>query len=187
MKNAFTKIFFGYLISQIELHMVFIDLLPDPIGYFLIFLGVRDLLEGHPAGRKAANWALALIFISLPTVLIPMPSSNGAIISEAGEIYHMGLPILQLILVFYLFQLLLEIAEKGFDLPLQNRTLKLFRFYIVWMLAAQICGAFLLGSTGQIILFFLTLGSLLLKALFLMLVWRFRITEHLDPADQLPS
>ncbi|WP_272914196.1 hypothetical protein [Bacillus dakarensis] len=36
MDQAFNRIFWGYLFVWIEIHLFVVDLLPDPIGYWLI-------------------------------------------------------------------------------------------------------------------------------------------------------
>ena len=42
MRNPFKYILTGYILIFLDIHLI-IDILPDPIGYFMILLGTRKI------------------------------------------------------------------------------------------------------------------------------------------------
>ena len=69
MKSALNLVFWGYLLALLRLE-IGIDILPDPVGYFLIALGCFGLREHYPIAQKAGILAVGMIFMSIPTVFI---------------------------------------------------------------------------------------------------------------------
>lgn len=146
MSEAFGRIFWGYLLILIEIHIVIIDILPEPVGYYLIFSGISMLLNDFPIGSKAKNTALVLIFISIPTVFIEQnagANQMGQLSFLTGwSLYMTVLGILKLILVFYIFQLIMAIVKEHGDFALNDRSTKTFRTYIIVMLLTMIFHSF---------------------------------------------
>ena len=74
----FKKLFWGFLFVFLEIHII-IDILPDPIGYFMIFSGLILLLKNIPdskPGKHAMRWAQALIILSIPSVFLSQNEIN---------------------------------------------------------------------------------------------------------------
>ncbi|GAE95286.1 hypothetical protein JCM21714_4506 [Gracilibacillus boraciitolerans JCM 21714] len=139
MRYAFSKLFWGFLIVLLELHLFVLDVLPDPVGYYLIYLGVNHLVREFPIGVKAKNLAIGLIVLSIPTVFIQQNSvfSQAFLLSE-WSIYVTVLSLLKLILVFYIFQLMIEISNRYGNLILMNKTKNILRKYLIIMLLIHI-------------------------------------------------
>lgn len=156
MSEAFNKIFWGYLLILIEIHFLVIDIFPDLLGYYLIFSGISILLNDFPIGNKAKNIALALIFISIPTVFIEQNTGADQLgqlpFLSGWSIYVTVLGVLKLTLVFYIFQLIMAIVNKHGDFALINRTKKTFYTYILIMVLTMIAHSFSINfSTDQFI------------------------------------
>lgn len=146
MNEAFSKIFWGYLFVLFEIHIFVIDILPEPVGYYLIFSGVSMLLNDFPIGQKAKNIALALIFISIPTVFLQQNTGADQLVQlpflSALSIYMTVLGVLKLILVFYIFQLIMAIVQHHGDDGLIARSKKTFNTYIIVMVLTIIVHSF---------------------------------------------
>ncbi|HEX6098869.1 MAG TPA: hypothetical protein VF432_21315 [Thermoanaerobaculia bacterium] len=66
-RTAFSNIFWGLLFVVLDIRLGAIDLiLPDFVGYILIFQGLTLLAPEHHAFRKARVLAAVMVFVSLP-------------------------------------------------------------------------------------------------------------------------
>lgn len=181
MSEAFSKIFWGYILVLFEIHIFVIDILPEPIGYYLIFSGISMLLNDFPICSKAKNMALSLTFISIPTVFIQQNAGAdplGQIPFLSGwSLYLTVLGVLKLILVFYIFQLILAIVKEHGDFSLINRTTKTFYTYIIVMVLTMIAHSFTINfSTDQfmvVTIISLVLGFIM-EIVFLVLLRKMR-------------
>nr|WP_106783129.1 hypothetical protein [Lysinibacillus timonensis] len=113
MSKAFTKIFWGFLFIFLDIRLIMpIDLFADPIGYFFIFSSIEMIYDDLQIGRKAKNVSLALAILSIPTIF-DLTVDNG--IGQPLNWYMTGLGIAHFVLIFYIFQLIVEIAKKAGD------------------------------------------------------------------------
>lgn len=181
MSEAFSKIFWGYVLVLFEIHFFVIDILPEPVGYYLIFSGITMLLNDFPIGSKAKNMALALLFISIPTVFVQQ--NAGA--DQLGQIpfltgwplYMTVLGVSKLILVFYIFQLIMAIVKEHGDYALIDRTTKTFYTYIIVMVLTMIVHSFSINfSTEQflVVMIISLVVGFIMEILFLVLLRRLR-------------
>ncbi|MCM3651395.1 hypothetical protein [Metabacillus litoralis] len=119
MNQAFNRIFWGYLFVLIEIHIIVIDILADPVGYYLIFSGITMLLKNFPIAHKARKLSFALIFISIPSVFIQQNAGINQLeqlsFLSGWSLYMIVLDLVKLILVFYIFQLIMTIVHKHAD------------------------------------------------------------------------
>ncbi|SHF70569.1 hypothetical protein [Ornithinibacillus halophilus] len=176
MRNEFLKIFWGFLFVLIEIHIAVIDLLPDPIGYYLIYSGISSLTQEHQIGKKATNWASALCVISIPSVFVQQAVDTMRVLSE-WSIYFLILGLLKLILVFYVFQVLLELAKRHEARDLASYTKKLFKAYVVIMLVIQIIQPFIINIPPEImhsLLFIIPVTILIMEVIFIVLIFKYR-------------
>ncbi|HHW36444.1 MAG TPA: hypothetical protein GXX18_04010 [Bacillales bacterium] len=164
-----------------EIHIFVIDILPEPIGYYLIFSGISMLLNDFPIGNKAKNMALALIFISIPTVFIQQNAGAdqlGQIPFLSGwSLYITVLGVLKLILVFYIFQLIMVIVKEHGDFALINRSMKTFYTYIIVMVLTMTGHSFAINfSTNQfmVVTIFSLIIGFIMEIVFLVLLRKMR-------------
>ncbi|WP_217587522.1 hypothetical protein [Lentibacillus saliphilus] len=174
MRTAFGRIFWGFLLVLIDID-VFIDLLPNPVGYLLIFSGIAILLDKYPIGKKAYTTAILLTIVSIPTIFIHA--------TEKWWVYAFGLGALKLLLVFFLFQLMLEIARVQDDAQLFRKTSSTMKFYMISFILVYIATPFTINSVNQFnstslaFATILAVAILIVEIIFLLLLLKFR---HLD-------
>ncbi|MBB6454742.1 hypothetical protein HNQ94_003231 [Salirhabdus euzebyi] len=178
MRAAFHKIFWGLIIVLVEINIEVIDILPDPLGYYLIFSGIQLVLEKYPIGKKASYLAFALIFISIPTIFIPRQNAeyNHLTIFSTETLYTFLVDILHIVIVFYLFQLMLSIAKEQGEKELYSRTLTIFKLYIIITLITMIISPFALHISKEWLGVFIIIPLLtyfVMEIIFLVLVRRF--------------
>lgn len=141
MRDAFSKMFWGYLFTLVEIHLFVIDILAEPVGYYLIFSGITSLVKSYPIGKKASNIALALIVLSIPSVFIQQEAMNQPINAGVVSVWSMYggvLTIIHLLLFFYSFQLMTEIASQTADDDLIKRTSTSFKTLMAILLFLEI-------------------------------------------------
>ncbi|QHE50760.1 hypothetical protein [Pontibacillus sp. HMF3514] len=184
MRSAFSKIFWGFLLTLLEIHIQFIDILPDPVGYFLIFLGLQTLVEKYPIGNKAQVLAAILAVLSIPTVFINESGTMNPMDSPFTMwwVYSEVMMIIDLILIFFIFQLMLEVVKDYQEEALETYTRKFFKVYILSNLALIIFDALfinlsseaLVGLTIVAIVFFI-----ILEIMFLVLLRKYmKLDDH---------
>ncbi|WP_010098766.1 hypothetical protein [Ornithinibacillus scapharcae] len=177
MGSAFRKIFWGYLLVFLEVHFIFIDVLPDPVGYFLIYSGVSSLVSDYPIGNRAKNWALLLMILSIPSVFISQNDMNEVQYLTAWSIYESIMGLLKIILVFYVFQLMLAISNRLAVTELNDWTRKFSTFYLVIMLGIQLFGWIGMNIPTDFLLtivIILVIGSLVLEIMLLFLIHKYK-------------
>lgn len=176
MNRAYIKLFWGFLFALVEIHIM-IDILPDPVGYFLICSGIASLLAEFPVGGKAYYLAMALGFATIPTIFIPQNAYDGTLqLVQFWGMYAFFVGIVKLVLVFYVFQLMIEIAGKR-EWGLVKRTNATFKYYISIMLVLQLYYTFTINLYGgflSVITFFVVSAGMVMEIVFLVLLFRFR-------------
>ncbi|KAB8125840.1 hypothetical protein F9U64_21540 [Gracilibacillus oryzae] len=181
MKDAFSKMFWGYILVLIEIHLFVIDILADPVGYFLIYLGINHLVNEFPIGHKAKNLAIVLILLSIPTVfVVNIDAFSSEPVLSRWSIYGTVLSLLKLILIFYIFQLMMEIANSSSDPYLIGRTEKTFLTYIIIMALISISQPFTMNFSMDVHTTYVILTiviSLIMEVVLLVLLRRFMKVE----------
>lgn len=172
MKGSLSQILVGSIFIFLAIR-VGVDLLADPIGYFLIAAGCFKLGEVFKDGKVAAYLAMGMIFFSMPSVLIDFN------LVESGPWYYYSnfLFAAQIVLIYHLFRMLKEIAVSVGDSALEGRTRRLFNVYIpanLFMLGLGAVMAVFYWDNLQILAFVLVIGLLVLNIAFLLLLNAFR-------------
>lgn len=185
MNQAFNRIFWGYLFVLIEIHIIVIDILADPVGYYLIFSGITMLLKNFPIAHKARKLSFALIFISIPSVFIQQNVGINQLeqlsFLSGWSLYMIVLDLVKLILVFYIFQLIMTIVHKHADDGLIRRSSRTFSIYIIVKLIATIANPFAINLSGDGLLWIVLITiiiSFIMEIVFLILLWSLRKVHH---------
>ena len=182
--RGFRQVFWGLILILIEIHIIAFDLLADPIGYYLIFTGVSVLNDHFGLASRARFISLALLLVSIPMVFI----ENGAIQQMGAfsgwNIYQNALEILNLVLVFFLFQLMLEVARVKGVSELPKRTMTTFKFYMGTMFLVLFSSTFAVNMTTDFLVpyeLISVLLSLSMYIVFLLLVSEYsKLTDEYD-------
>ncbi|HEX8242272.1 MAG TPA: hypothetical protein VF541_02205 [Longimicrobium sp.] len=69
IRTAFTTIFWGLVMTVVDVRINSLDLVPDFIGYLLVFSGLRQLAPLHAGFGAARTSALAMVVLSLPNLI----------------------------------------------------------------------------------------------------------------------
>jgi len=177
MYKAFHRIFCGYLIVWIEIHLFVIDILADPVGYYLIYSGISHVIKDFPIGHKAKKLAMVLVFISLPTVFVQqnlrIDQLTHLSMFSGWTLYTTLLSLLKFILVFYIFQLIMAIVQLHGDERMIRRSSRTFIFYVIGMFFVLCLNTFMINLPVEILLFSAVVsvvGSLILEIVFLLLL-----------------
>ena len=168
MKTALNLLFWGYFLVLLRFEIV-IDVLPDPLGYFLIALGSYRLHKSYPVANRAGNLATMMIFISLPTVFVDV----GKAVDFGWSTYAIALLFLKLMLVYFLFLILKCIAKDFGEKSLIERTNKVYTLYInlnLIMLAFTSFSMNLSVHFWDSVGFILMIVSLIMEIIFLVLI-----------------
>ena len=149
MRVAFKYIIIGFLLILFDIH-VFIDILPDPVGYLMIFIGTRKLEFKGSSTHPTSVVASILIFASLPTIFLDAQFfSQQVSIGECWGIYRNVLSLLDIILVYFLFQLIKDVVKTLNSFELIRKTEKMYKWYMIVMLTVLFIQPFLLNINGQ--------------------------------------
>ncbi|MCF6136393.1 hypothetical protein [Pseudalkalibacillus berkeleyi] len=185
MKEAFSKLFWGFLFILIEIHFIWIDILADPIGYFLIYLGLAKLTEMFKIQNFSRVLAILLIVISLPTVFMDQTKNNGSSMSGMIEwsMYEQALGLAKLVLTYFVLKVMLEVAKQIGNNDLQGVTLKFFKIYMPTMVIISFVQPFLMNMHSKMqigVTLFSAIVSLILNIIFLVILRKFRKSEWLE-------
>lgn len=173
MNKALRYMFWGYLFIFIRID-VMIDLLADPIGYYLIYAGCAKLVDAFPKAKKGMIVGLIGMFVSVPSVFVNLSDTELPI---EWSMYENLLSVLQLVVAYYLFIVLIEAAKMVGDQALQNRTQTTFNFFITIHLIALAFLSFSMNVSGDGWVAFTlitTIGALVMDILFLTLIGAIR-------------
>ncbi|MUK89384.1 hypothetical protein GMD78_13530 [Ornithinibacillus sp. L9] len=177
MSNSFRKIFWGFFLVLVEINIL-IDILPDPVGYFLIISGLSSLIEEFTIGKKALNWAIVLCILSIPSVFVSQHSINQTINPLSfWHIYISVLALLKIILVFYMFQLMVRIAREWRAENLLDWTFKFSKIYLVFMFIFLMLQSFHMNVNTDFVMgisVVCLIGALIVEIMFLVLLRRFK-------------
>ncbi|MCM3744419.1 hypothetical protein M3193_09710 [Sporosarcina luteola] len=145
MNKALRYMFWGYFLIFFRLH-VMIDILMDPIGYYLIFAGCSRLVDAYPKAKKTMNIGLIGMLVSVPSVFVNL---SDPALSTGWTTYAMSLSAFKLITAYYLFVLLTEVVKTFGDQALQRRTKTTFTFYVAVHLITLAILSFSMNMPGD--------------------------------------
>ena len=168
MKSALNLVFWGYLFVLLRFE-IGIDMLPDPVGYFLIALGCFGLREHYPIAQKAGVLAVGMIFVSVPTVFINLDEVN----SLGWGFYTTVLLFSKLILAYFLFLLLKTVVKDYGHTALIDRTNTIYTFYIALNLLLLAFTSFSMNVSGDfwdVFYILLILATFIMEIVLLVLI-----------------
>lgn len=130
---AYRRIFQGLLLVLLDFRIQYFDILPDFLGYILIFRALGTLAEQHSYFSKAKPYALVLIFLSL-TSIFEVPQTNllehSISTQELGWLLlAQGIMILDVVVLYWICQGIGELAkERSLD-ELREKARFRWQFY----------------------------------------------------------
>lgn len=180
MASAFRKMFWGYFFIFLEIH-IFIDLLADPIGYWMIYSGISMLAKDSLSAKKPKILSQALIWFSIPTIVIQGEISQqvlGLPVTLTGwTVYFSSLHLLNIILIFYLCKFLIEYSKQQSYNELSKSTANTLKAYIIVMLFAELYSSFAINlheTDAAYFIFPVIIASLMMHIVFLSHLHRYK-------------
>lgn len=176
LKPAFQQIFWGFLIVFIDIRFEYVDVIADPIGYFLIFNGLK-LVSRHFLIREYARWtSLFMIFFSIPATFIDANRLNELPPMSGMNFYMFTLSISDLLLVSYILKLMLEIASYEGQVSLHHRIHTIFILYLTASISSLIIQPFIWGFATVFLIgisFATEIVAFVMHIIFLVQLWKF--------------
>ena len=173
MKNdeAFQKMFWGLILVWIDVYVI-IDVFADPIGYYLIYLGIKLMVERFPIGKKAEFLALVLVIISAPSIAINQPSQPPTgFVYSAMDWYYTMMSFANFLLIYFIFQLIIDIAAKSEKQSMVNWAKTIGMIYFVIMFIIHLSNSFAINfQIDGYLSFAFLVASLIIHCVFLMIV-----------------
>ncbi|MGM8215930.1 hypothetical protein ACLIA0_10200 [Bacillaceae bacterium W0354] len=151
MRRACILIIWGIIFTRVHIRLDVIDVLADPIGYLFIFYGLGHLIQHHHLVARARNIAIVLCIAHIPHVFIPFESLQ-IHISSMWIFYNFTVQLVDLILFFYIFKIIIAILQDYNENELATRGNKIFLYYMSIFLATSFFQALALNLTSDIVL-----------------------------------
>lgn len=150
MRRGFKYIIVGFLLILFDIH-IFIDILPDPIGYLMIIVGIGKIDFKDASTHPTSILATILLFFSIPTLFLDGQFFTKQIgISQWWGIYSNVLSLLDIILVYFLFQLIKEVVKILHSPELTLKTQQMYKWYMIIMLSVLFTQPFLINTNVQL-------------------------------------
>ena len=148
MRRGFKYIIIGFLLILLDIHII-IDILPDPIGYLTILVGIGKLEFKEASTHPSSIVAAILLFYSIPTLVLDGQFFTQQIgLTQWWGIYSNVLSLLNVILVYFLFKIIKNIVKMLHSPELTLKTEQMYKWYMVVMLIVLFIQPFLINMSG---------------------------------------
>ena len=111
IRSGFGKLYWGFLFIMIDFRIQGIDILPDVIGYILFAIGFNMLAENSEFYKKAAKFNIIMIIVAVFSIYEQPAQGGGIHINQTGILIGIISLIFSLIVVYYLFMGIKEMAQ----------------------------------------------------------------------------
>ncbi|UNC92017.1 hypothetical protein [Candidatus Contubernalis alkaliaceticus] len=132
--NYYNNLFWGFLLVLINIRFGGFNILPEFIGFIIIYNALNGLAQQHDYFYKARPFAGALILLSLPNLyetpeqnLLMYPITNQNLLMVLiGQAYI----IIHILMVYYISRAISELAEEMALADLYHYNNSVWRFYL---------------------------------------------------------
>lgn len=187
-RRGFKHMLTGFLFILLDIHL-FVDILPDPLGYGLIAAGIHKLSAEGKHAKNAVTTAYILLILSIPTFIFSGPAMETMQNDSMGWlIYGVAVSIGHLILMYFTFQMLMNEVDYPVNaVEIRVRVRKMMVFYMSMMLSAQLLHPFLfnMNQDSALILGILIIGLTLIATIAFLVHLR-GLQKMFPPAPDLP-
>lgn len=182
MDELFKKILLGYLFIIFEIHIIFVDILPEPVGYYWIYMSLASLEKMYNLSNKGSKVAILLTILSIPSMFIQRNNQGTDLLfNQFSNYYQPILAIIGIVLTFFVFQAMMEVAKEKGSLEIQKTTKNIFYIYMIIMFLNEFFKPFafnIQNETFGIALLISMLIGTAVHIVFLFLVFRYRKIEQ---------
>lgn len=127
---GFINIFWG-LLFFFDFRINNFDILPDVIGFILIFAGLNKLKELNENFKKAYNITIPLMIISLIYFIPTEPNGFMILINIIGIV-------LRILLIYYICFGISELSNMSENLSLSEKAMKRYKAYLIIQIISTI-------------------------------------------------
>lgn len=175
--HALRRLGWGFVLIMIDIHIMFLDILPDFIGYIMVATALHQLGAIHPVFRKAKWIAIIMIFLSLPSLIMGSNLSISEFSSFSIEkfLYSGGIMAIHMLMVYWIFNGLYSITKEiGGNAPLLDSISIRRNLYLALYVTQLFVYPFLLNVEESWFLLFIAFAvlSFIMEFLFLRLPFR---------------
>lgn len=146
MKQAFKLLFLGYLFIFLDFHIMIIDILPDCVGFFLIYQAIIKLTN-----QSSGYSVVKVITVMLLIYAIPSDIQLTKYLSLDGFniFYDNVYLLLNIIWLYYIFSMLLEVVRNHGTQGMLRRTETVAKVCIVAQLFIMFINGFMINLTDD--------------------------------------
>ena len=138
-ENGFNKLYWGFLFVMIDFKINGFDILPDIIGYIFFAVGFSMLAVNSIYFVKARNFNIPMIILSV-FFIYEKPAQGGGIqlgpLGWFGVLLGIASFVLGLLVIYYLFQGIKEMAGKQEQMDICEEADKRWNQYLLLQLAS---------------------------------------------------
>jgi hypothetical protein len=138
--NGFTLVFWGFLF-MFDFRIQGVDILPNFIGYLLMYVGLQALSSLSPEFGKSKKYAVPLAVLSLFSIYqVQNPVGQFSITPLSVVSFTIGLItiFIDLLLVYHLCNGIINLANQQHDHNLQTTASQRWKYYLVYKVALAI-------------------------------------------------
>lgn len=185
MSSGYNKLLWGFLLVILDLRIMNVDLLIDAVGYFIVVSGLKILSSQSESFNKAQVFGVILGILSIPSTIdfaATFPFEQGILPTNLfiGSLFYSSfLGFLHIVLAFYIFRGMMEMAIQANLHGLPQRVQGRARFYIITSFIILAIMPLLLNlndEAGMYVLITVALVSFIVELFFILLIREFRNT-----------
>lgn len=135
IREAFNKLFWGFLFIMFDFRLQGIDVFPDIIGYILFVTAFRVLIEHSSYFVQARTYSIVMIFISIATIYERPVDGSGVHIDPVGVVIGLVSLAFALAVGYFLFKGIQDMAAKRQQLDLEQEASQKWTYFLVIHLA----------------------------------------------------
>jgi hypothetical protein len=169
---TFIKLFWG-LLFMFDFRLQGFDILPDIIGYILIFSALGNLIQRNDNFKKAREMSIPLIFLSIFNIYqAPQQAAGVHIGNPIAVVMGLVLTIVHILMVYHICMGIACISKEVMKLDLETLAIRRWKFYFIVQVVYSIILFLALVAPGIVLIAFLPLfiASLIANILLMMLM-----------------
>ncbi|RPF50611.1 hypothetical protein [Aquisalibacillus elongatus] len=178
MRKSILLIFWGLIIVFFDFRINSFDLLMNPLGYILVASGLNDFSQNYQPAKTAKAFTYILVVVSIPQIII----DDATVISEYWNFYSSAVSILNIVLAYFIFLLLIELAQAYNQTELESRSKNTMKGYLITMILVTFVSTFAINFSSSLgLIIGLAIAGFIAQIVFIVLIFKFRnLDEHTD-------
>ncbi|TFB13377.1 hypothetical protein E3U55_16175 [Filobacillus milosensis] len=176
MRHAILQMFWGLMIVFFDFRFNSFDILMDPLGYIILAVGLGHFATLYKPAKTGQIISIILIVMSIPEVFID--TNVQPFMLGFWHFYFLAVSILSIVLTYFIFLLLIDLADAYNNQELKVRSEKTMKAYLIIMIAVMFFSTFSINFRSLVALFIiLAIVGFIAHIVFLVLLFKFRNLE----------